>query len=189
MQKHNERIIERSGLKELFKTKGFENFKTQNAVQEKIKQKCVENSKTSDSILISGRVGSGKTHLAVAIMKEQSRQGKPIKYVNYVEVMRQLAIAAMDEEYYNKTMNKLKSISVLMIDDIFKGERITESQLNNTYQLINYRYINGTKTVMTSEKTIHEILQIDEAIGSRIVEMAKDYVINMNSFKNYRIQR
>lgn len=187
MQKHNERIIERSGLKELFKTKGFENFKTQNAVQEKIKQKCVENSKTSDSILISGQVGGGKTHLAVAIMKEQSLQGKPIKYVNYVELMRQLSMVAMDEEYYNKTMSKLKSISVLMIDDIFKGERITESQLNNTYQLINHRYINNKKTVMTTEKSVYEILKIDEAVGSRIVEMARGYVIDMSSFKNYRI--
>ena len=44
-------------------------------------------------------------------------------------------------------------------------------------------------TIISSEKTLREILDIDEAVGSRIYEMAQGYILNISAdpAKNYRM--
>ena len=46
-------------------------------------------------------------------------------------------------------------------------------------------------TIVSSERNISEILKIDEAVGSRIYERAKEYclIIEADPDKNFRIRR
>ena len=57
------------------------------------------------------------------------------------------------------------------------------------FDIINYRYLNNKACIFSSEKPLLEVLNIDEAIGSRIFEMAKNYNIEIerNISKNYRL--
>ena len=65
----------------------------------------------------------------------------------------------------------------------------TQGDLNLAYEIINNRY-NGRKlTVISSELTMAEILQLDDAIGSRIAERARAHTNNIKRdiSRNYRL--
>ena len=80
----------------------------------------------------------------------------------------------------------------MYIDDLFKtkqGASVTAADINIAFEILNYRYINDMLTIISSEKTLREILDIDEAVGSRIYEMAQGYILNISAdpAKNYRM--
>ena len=92
-----------------------------------------------------------------------------------------------DEENYQKEVNIYKNAQVLMIDDLFKG-KITESDINIIYEVLDYRYFKSLPVIVTTEKSVEELLKIDEAIGSRLYEMSKSHLISIKGEKlNYRI--
>ena len=89
-----------------------------------------------------------------------------------------------------------KSVEVLYIDDLFKvgksyGEEIqrpTAGDINIAFEIINSRVTQKKKTIISSESTILEIFDIDEAIAGRIKQMCGDYCLNISKGvgKNYR---
>ncbi len=84
-------------------------------------------------------------------------------------------------------MSRYKSCKVLLIDDLFKGS-ITSSDLNVIFEIVNHRYFNNLPMIISSEKRRDELIKIDEAIGSRILEMCGDYSVELKGSKlNYRI--
>ena len=84
-------------------------------------------------------------------------------------------------------MSRYKKCKVLLIDDLFKGN-ITLSDINIMFEIVNYRYFNNLPMIISTEKGGKELIEIDEAIGSRILEMAKDYNMELKGGKlNYRI--
>ena len=96
----------------------------------------------------------------------------------------------MDQEEYNKRMWKLKTVSVLYIDDFLKCRGApSDSDINIAFELLNARY-NNTKltTIISTERSISEILGLDEALGSRIVERSKGYCIKAAS-ENWRLRQ
>ena len=82
----------------------------------------------------------------------------------------------MDEENHMREMEKYINPRVLFIDDFLKG-KTTEADLNYIYRIINTRYLKQKPVIISSEKTLKEILDFDEAVGSRIIEMAGDKVV------------
>ena len=95
----------------------------------------------------------------------------------------------MDNEYYKKLISKFQTCEILLIDDLFKG-KVTESEINIMFEIINYRYLNHLPMIVNSEYVIERILYFDEAIGSRIYEMCKDYVVEIKKDrnKNFRLR-
>ena len=47
------------------------------------------------------------------------------------------------------------------------------------YELINYRYVKKLTTIISSEKQLDELMEIDSAIAGRINEMAGNYLIKI----------
>ena len=93
----------------------------------------------------------------------------------------------MDASVYESMMSRYKSCKVLLIDDLFKGS-ITSSDLNVIFEIVNHRYFNNLPIIISSEKRREELLKIDEAIGSRILEMCGDYNVELKGSRlNYRI--
>lgn len=72
----------------------------------------------------------------------------------------------------------MKRVDVLFIDDLFKGRDFpTNFQIEQMFAVVNYRYINHKPIMISSEKTVDELCDIDEALGTRIFEMSKDYTV------------
>lgn len=106
----------------------------------------------------------------------------------YRDIITSLKQNMTDEEYYKRTLNKYQKAEVLLIDDLLKGN-ITKSDVNIMFELINYRYLNCLPMIISTEFDQRKLLDFDEAIGSRIYEMCKGYVVEIKGQgNNYRLR-
>lgn len=186
--KEYQEMLQRSGLSVFLKSRDFDSFKAKTEEQRTVKQQCRDCVVQNKSAVISGQVGSGKTHLAIAMLLEHSKQGKYIKYVNYLELVRNLSQNAMDKEYYYRIIGQYKNIPVLLIDDLFKGAT-SEAQKRYIYEIVDYRYNKQRITIVTTEKSIDELFDVDEAIASRLVQMSNGFIVSMKGIKNQRLEK
>ena len=142
---------------------------------------------------IGGQVGSGKTHICTAILHELIKNNLGCKYMAWRDEAVQLkAIVNQHEEYHQKLMEFCK-VPILYIDDFWKtqqGGKPTQADVNLAFQIINYRYQDKQyRTIISCEYTAKRLMEIDEAVGSRIYERSKAYRIEISkdSSKNYRL--
>ena len=191
-----ESILKHSGISKEFSKKTFDNFDySRNAFAVNIYTlaKCYANSfkdiekERCNSVLFMGQSGCGKTHLSLAIANNFMKNGIGVVYMNYREDMTSIKQNILDSEVYNKYLNRYKNARVLLIDDLFKGN-ITPSDINIIFEIINYRYFNNKPIIVSTEKYKSDLLKIDEAIGSRILEMCDKFNIEVRGKGlNYRI--
>lgn len=142
----------------------------------------------NNSILFSGNPGSGKTHLALALANNLLKKDIRVVYMPYRDIVTSLKQNMIDEEYYKKTLNKYQTCEVLLLDDLYKG-KVNETDINIMFELINYRYLNHLPLIVSTEFTVEKLLNFDEAIGSRIYEMSKGYIVEIEGTENnYRLR-
>lgn len=174
----------------------FTNFKIWNASSSKGKTTGTEyykkfesiKSTRRNSIIFCGQVGSGKTHLSIAIALNLLKKGKRVVYMPYRDVITSLKQNMIDEEFYKKTISKYQKAQVLLLDDLFKG-KINETDINIMFEIVNYRYLNNLPLIVSTEKSIEELLDFDEAVASRIYEMCKDFIVEIvGRENNYRMR-
>lgn len=129
-----------------------------------------------NSICLLGQPGAGKTHLLTAlannlILKKQVS----VLYFPFVEGFNDLKD---DFDLLEEKLTKMKRVGVLFIDDLFKGRDFpTQFQLEQMFAVINYRYLNHKPIMISSEKTVDELCEIDEALGTRIYQMSKEFIV------------
>jgi len=144
--------------------------------------------KRQNSIILCGQVGSGKSHLSIALALNFINKKIKVVYMPYRDVITKIKQNMIDDEYYSKTISRYQTCEVLLIDDLFKG-KINETDVNIMFEIINYRYLNYLPIIVSSEFTTERLLSFDESIGSRIYEMCKSYIIEISNNKdnNYRL--
>lgn len=142
-----------------------------------------------NSILFCGQVGSGKTHLSIALAINFLNKNIRVVYMPYRDIITKIKQNITDEEYYQRMISKYQTCEVLLIDDLFKG-RVNESDVNIIFEIINYRYLNFLPIIISSEFTIEKLLTFDEGVGSRIYEMCRNYVVEIKKDirNNYRLK-
>jgi DNA replication protein DnaC len=65
----------------------------------------------------------------------------------------------------------------LVWDDLFKGRgQPTDFIIETTFEIINYRYLNLLPTIINSERLPGALLDIDVAIGRRIIERSQGHI-------------
>lgn len=191
----NERIA-KSGLADLMKKYTFDKYTTTEKWQESIKEsaKAFVDDTHGNWFFIGGQVGSGKTMICTSIAGELLSRGKKTAYMLWRDEIIPLKANVNDSEEYETRINRFKTVPVLYIDDFFKvehGKMPTSADVNIAFELLNYRYNDPElTTIISSEFTTKEIINIDEAVGSRIYERSKKYQININADinKNYRLR-
>lgn len=193
--RNSKKKIKQSGLESLLDTCTFEAFETTEPWQQALKEKAMEYLNININwFFIGGQVGAGKTHLCTAICKGFLDKAIATRYMLWREEIVSLKANSMNEKQYLKLIDPLKNTEVLYIDDFFKteaGKLPTTADVNIAFEILNHRYINPKlKTIISCEKTVDEILDIDEAVGSRIAEKSKGYKFNIskNRNKNYRLK-
>jgi len=175
----------------------FSNFEVWNAAAERAKDTAIAyyqdfakvRSERRNSILFCGQVGSGKTHLSVALAINFLKKKTRVVYMPYRDVITKIKQNMLDAEYYCKLISNYQTCEILLIDDLFKG-KINESDINIIFEIINYRYLNFLPIIISSEFSIDRLLAFDEGVGSRIYEMSKDYVVEIKTHinNNYRLK-
>lgn len=190
--------MERSGLKKVISELTFDKFVATEPWQKALKdgvQKYAED--LEGWLLLCGQPGSGKTHLCTAVCRNRLLMGDAVKYMPWRDEIAQLKAMSLDSENRAIQMDELKRAAILYVDDLFKTGTASDGSANPSaadvsiaFELINYRYNNRLTTIVSTEKSPEGLLQIDEATGSRIIEMAQGHTFNisMDTGKNYRLR-
>lgn len=95
-----------------------------------------------------------------------------------------------DFDTLSDKIHRLQTVEVLYIDDLFKGrQKPTDFQLEQIFSIINYRYLNRLPIMISSEWSIARMCDFDEATGSRINKMCREYKVMLDEEGlNYRLR-
>jgi len=182
------REIKRSGLTDILERCTLESYSTPNAWQRQAKTLAEKFIASPDGWFVAtGGVGSGKTHLCTAICGKLLNAGVPTRYMQWRTDAPRLKALVNDREDYERMINPYKRTRCLYIDDFYKGT-VTDADVKLAFELLNERY-NSIRliTIISSEKSISEIMKVDEAIGSRIYERGKNYLLEIAKGNNWRL--
>jgi DNA replication protein DnaC len=107
-----------------------------------------------------------------------------VLYMPYREEITHLKQVVNDDVEYQLQINKYKNAPVLLIDDLFKHAvddygRVNRSDLRIMFEIINFRYLKQLPILVSSEYFKKDLINFDDAIGSRIIEMCKGRVVEL----------
>jgi len=190
-------LLSFSGLEDFVNDYTFEKYKASEKWQKHIfdTAKNFLDDCEGNWFFIGGQVGCGKTHICTAIVIELLRRVISCQYMLWRDESVKLKAAVNDYSQYEKMIDKFKKVRCLYIDDFLKvggNGTVTQGDINLAFELLNYRKNKKLITLISTEKNIDDILDIDEAIGSRIVEMTgKKYCIEIakDRSKNMRLRQ
>ena len=138
-----------------------------------------------EGIFLTGSRGVGKTHLAAALMREAALAVKPVKYlegyrinlqklplfVSVPELLLEIRDTYNDGEVSEKeVIDSYSWVDMLVLDDL-GVEKPTEWALQTLYIILDRRYREDLRTIITSNLGIEEMP--DDRIASRIAGMCK----------------
>ncbi len=136
-----------------------------------------------EGVFLTGSRGVGKTHLAVALMREAMLAVKPVKHFDSfrIDLQRLPLFVSVPEllleirDTYNgneisekEVIDKYSWVDVLVLDDL-GVEKPSEWVLQTLYIIIDRRYREDLRTIITSNLGIEEKEgKLDDRIASRI---------------------
>ncbi len=117
-------------------------------------------------LLIQGRYGCGKTHLAAAVANVCVDAGLATLFMTTPDLLDHLrsTFGPSSEVEYDELFNRLRTVPLLVLDDL-GSESPTPWALEKLFQIINYRYNYRLPTVITTNADPE---QMDERIRSRL---------------------
>ncbi len=173
-------LRERSGLSKRMKGYTLGNFRVvaSDAARARMKvdeylENWEENREAGRGLYFCGGVGTGKTHLAVAVMNELIRKRRvPSLFVTVPELLDNL------RETYNKPgrnldewMDAVQNADLLVLDDL-GSERVTEWVRERLFVIVNHRYREALPTVFTSNIGPKDLAaQLGDRTASRMIAM------------------
>ena len=193
------RRMQKSGLKNIIKDYTFAKYEAVEPWQKSIKDAAVRYAQDQSGwFFIGGQSGAGKTHICTAICREFLLAGHPVAYMLWRDDAAKLKGLVTDYELQEPLMKRFKETKVLYVDDLFKtgkgadGKKQppTPADIGIAFEILNYRYNNpDLLTIISSELTAGELIEIDEAVGGRIYE--KSVVLNLapDPARNYRLRK
>ena len=182
------RRIRQSGMSDLLKRYSFQSYRAETPEQKNILDKARQFAGSDGGwFYIFGRSGSGKSHICTAICRELIERNRDVYYMPWRDESTGLKSMITDSYEYERRMRKLKRVEVLYIDDFLKGGD-SDADIRLAYEILNFRYNDtGLRTILSSETDLKTLLKRDEALGGRVYERARGYVLQAPA-KNMRFE-
>ena len=197
--------IAKSGLQSALQDYTFEAFQTPEPWQAEAKAKAQRYAENPDDkwFLACGAVGCGKTHLCTAICGALLDAGIELRYMRWRDEAVGLKAVVNDGAEYAKRIEPLKKVHALYIDDFLKMPKQfdeatgrakdvlpTQADINLAFEILNARYTDKRLiTLISTERTPEKLLDIDEAVGSRIYERSRGNTVRITGGnKNWRLK-
>lgn len=194
--------MKRSGLQNIITECTFDKYEELDPWHTSIKKAAMEYAKNPNPtgwFFIGGQSGAGKSHLCTAICRAFLKRGKRVQYMMWVDDAAQLKGIVNEGSEYVRAVDRFKKADVLYIDDLFKvqndqsreRQRPTPADVRLAFEIINYRVVSKLPTIISSEFTLSELIEIDQATAGRIGEMATVNAISIapDIAKNYRLRK
>lgn len=134
-------------------------------------------------LVISGKVGNGKTHIVTAIAAELS----PMAAFVTAEDLGQMFYDAIDDHSTGEKIRLLSTAPILIIDDIVTAHEYAKGKLSH---IINNRYKYGKTlpTVVTTNYTDAALYSWDNRIASRLLDKDLSHYIRLD-LPDYRTDK
>ena len=173
-----------AGISKRFMNRKFDAFNVtkDNKKAFEVAKRYADKYPISNGLLITGTCGTGKTHLAVAILHAILDKGYPGLFVTVPDLLAEIR-KSYNTDHDSEKIQKVKSAKFLVLDDL-GAEKTTDWVQEQLYMIINYRYEYELPTVITSNLDIGQLSQkIGERTTSRLLEMC--YGVKLNG-EDYR---
>lgn len=140
---------------------------------------------------VAGQPGSGKTHLCTALVGKMMLRGDDVRYMRWVEDSQRIKFGAFDER--NREIEELQKCPVLYIDDFLKAQNGSQPDARDVrlaFEILNLRYANHLRTIISTEYFLDELATMDEALGSRVFERSKGFQVQIDrgADRNWRLR-
>lgn len=176
----------RSGLGAMLGKK-LSDYQVKESWQAEVKQHMQEYMKNPQGwFVIDGVPGSGKTLACMIVANQLLRDGKLVQFVSWPELVREASVDFYKEK---DVLQKYKTVEVLYIDDFLKVADQPQA-MKIAYEILNYRYAHESLTIISGERKLKEIVNIDGALAGRIFERAGSHLIELgnNPDRNQRMK-
>ena len=111
-------------------------------------------------LLLAGKSGSGKTHLAAAVANARLVQLQPVRFSNTADLLDAIR-STYDSHTYDDTFRAICDAPLLVLEDLGHENRTPWSQ-EKLYQLLSHRSLHRLAMVMT---TAYKVAQLDGRIA------------------------
>lgn len=140
-------------------------------------------------LFLGGQTGCGKTHLGTAAAVALALRGQEFVYMPWTREVMRLKALSIDERR-DEAMARFLDAPILYIDDLFKSPP-TEADKHIAFELLSARCTRDDRpTIISSERLLSDLFEIDEALAGRIAERCgKSGVLQIprDRRKNYRL--
>lgn len=173
-----------SGISNRFKSRKFGTFNLtkDNKRAFEIAKRYADRYPLNNGLLITGPCGTGKTHIAVAILHAILEKGYSGLFVTVPDLLAEIR-KTFNNDGESKKIKEIMTARFLVLDDL-GAEKTTDWVQEQLYMIINYRYEYELPTVITSNLNIGQLAQkIGERSASRLLEMC--YGVKLNG-EDYR---
>ncbi|HLH63771.1 MAG TPA: ATP-binding protein [Ktedonobacteraceae bacterium] len=138
-------------------------------------------------LVLIGKVGCGKTHLAAAIANQSLEDGAVVLFKTVSDLLDHLRTTYMPNstEVYDQLFSKMREAELLVLDDL--GAQQSSPWANEKlFQLFNYRYNSRFPTVITTNNA--GLQGIDERIRSRMMDTSLVTTVTFDGAYDYRLR-
>lgn len=170
----------RSGLSKKHKGKTFDNFIGNDRLVSDLKALSVG----SESILLRGNTGCGKTHLAVAMMQECRAPEQ--SFITVPELLLEIRSSFSGGTEGEAEIIRRYSVAPLLVLDDLGAEQDTAYAITTLYLIIDRRNREDRKTIITTNLKMEEI---EAAMGARIASRLSEMRIIGIGMPDYRKRR
>ena len=184
------RLYRSSGLLPSQLTKDFEHYQICNNPElKRAKVSAMKAGMTGSCLILAGRRGTGKTHLAISIAIKAMKNGHAAIFRLVNELLDEIRHSVAEGEYFD-FIQKFKTVPCLILDDLGK-EKTTDAGLDYLYQIIDYRYRHELQTIITTNAlTIEELAswgapEYLTPIVSRLIERGE--WVTLKNVKDFRV--
>jgi len=118
-------------------------------------------------LLIQGRFGVGKTHLAAAVANHCVGRGLPTIFLTVPDLLDNLRYTFSSEDTtFEERFEQIRQAPLLILDD-FGTQNTTDWAREKLFQILNYRYVNHLPLVVTTNLALDEL---EGRIRSRLLD-------------------
>ena len=185
------RLLGSSGMGERFWSRRFNTFSVTDDIRQaylrarKFCQDYGENHKTR-GLMFMGPYGTGKTHLAAAILQELAEQGTSGVFIVVPELLNKLRRGIDDDKARregDELVDMAKTTPVLILDDL-GAQNPTPWVQEQLYLLVNYRYERMLPIIVTTNCKGSELeASIGPRVTSRLMEMEQLVIVDTKDYR------
>lgn len=171
--------LEGIGISQRHSDKTFDNFVSDCpekaralAACKALAERIVDNPRRAPSLILCGNPGTGKTHLASALIQHTDKHGRDVRKRNAADIFRTIkATWGGDSERSERDVLDLAgSLDLLVIDEV-GTQHGSDTERLMMFEIINRRYENCLPTVLISNLSVD---RLREEVGERVIDRLRE---------------